>query len=148
MPSMFSPESSANHETSHISISGTPALSATPPTSADNAPVAAAEQSSPLNDTHVHNPSADQVSDHLSSGESDEDAEGEPDEDFDATMQTQMEDEESDDEADSNSSRPGKRKKDVEEEDYMMKDPELYGLRRSVWPLYSARPLTPLINCH
>lgn len=72
------------------------------------------------------------LSDRLSSQESDEDAEGEPDDDFDVPVDTNMDEEESDDEADSHSTRPGKRKKAVEEEEYMMKDPELYGLRRSV----------------
>lgn len=72
------------------------------------------------------------LSEDASAGESDEDAEGEPDEDFDVDMQIPNDEEESNDESDSNSARPGKRKQAVDEEDFIMKDPELYGLRRSV----------------
>jgi chromodomain-helicase-DNA-binding protein 1 len=41
--------------------------------------------------------------------------------------------------------RPGKRKSDVDDEEYMKQNPELYGLRRSVRIISPASPLTALI---
>jgi len=63
-----------------------------------------------------------------------EDAEGSEDADYDAetpaaAAQSDAMDDASSDEV---SSRPRKRKASVEDDSYMMKDPELYGLRRSV----------------
>jgi len=86
-----------------------------------------------MEDIQVSTTIEENLSEQESVGESDEDAEGEPDEDFDVSMQIPNEEEETNDESDSHSARPGKRKQAVEEEDFMMKDPELYGLRRSVW---------------
>jgi chromodomain-helicase-DNA-binding protein 1 len=103
------------------------------PTAADASPPGlASDHTSPMVDVQKHETLNTHTSDNLSSERSDEDAEGEPDEDFDTTMHTQLDEDESDDEEHSLSPRPGKRKKAVEEDDYMMKDPELYGLRRSV----------------
>jgi len=100
----------------------------------DTAAAPTTEQSSPMEGVQASTTLADNLSEHESVAESDEDAEGEPDEDFDVSMQIpNEEEEESSDESDSHSARPGKRKQAVEEEDFIMKDPELYGLRRSVW---------------
>jgi len=137
---LFSPEPSTRLETTQISMTDTSALPSVP-TSADSPPpVTASEHTSPIVDVQKHQTLTTHTSDNLSSEHSDEDAEGEPDEDFDTTMHTQLDDEESDDEEHSLSPRPGKRKKAVEEDDYMMKDPELYGLRRSV------RHVLPLLD--
>jgi len=129
---LFSPEPSDRLETTQISMADGSALP-TVPTSADvPPPVIASEHTSPIVDVPNHERMTTHTSDNLSSEHSDEDAEGEPDEDFDTTMHTQPDEDESDDEEHSLSPRPGKRKKAVDEDDYMMKDPELYGLRRSV----------------
>lgn len=130
--SMLSPELATHHESSHVRMTGSPSLHAESSLTADTAPGAAAEQSDEMEDVQSHISSPERVDDPESPETSDDDAEGEPDEDFDATMQTQIDEEESDDEADMSSPRPGKRKKRVDDEDYMMKNPELYGLRRSV----------------
>lgn len=101
-------------------------------TTSDAVTAPAIEQSSPMEDVQASAPIEEVLSEHEAAEESDEDAEGEPDEDFDVSMQAPDDDEQSDDGSDSQSARPGKRKQAVEEEDYIMKDPELYGLRRSV----------------
>jgi len=67
-------------------------------------------------------------------GDDDEDAPGEEDEDFDedtpppADISGMSHDRSSEE----SSPRPGKRKADVDDEDYIKQNPELYGLRRSV----------------
>jgi len=100
----------------------------------DAAAASTLDKSSPMVDVQVSTTVAGNLSEDISVAESDEDAEGEPDEDFDVDMQIPNDDEEeSNEESDSHSSRPGKRKQAVDEEDFIMKDPELYGLRRSVW---------------
>lgn len=134
-------------------MTGSPSLHAESSLAADTAPGAAAEQSDEMEDVQSHISSPERVDDPESPETSDDDAEGEPDEDFDATMQTQIDDEEqSDDEADMSSPRPGKRKKRVDDEDYMLKNPELYGLRRSVRlisssVLFHSTNLIPLGTC-
>lgn len=105
----------------------------------DAVPPAAVQDASPMEDVQKSFPAADNLSDQEIDEDSDEDAEGEPDEDFDASMQIQQDDDDSNDEIDSHSTRPGKRKQAHEEEDFMMKDPELYGLRRSVRTIISTQ---------
>ena len=87
-----------------------------------------------MEDIHTSVVVGDALSEHESVEETDEDAEGEPDEDFDVSMQIPNDGQDSNDESDSRSARPGKRKQAVGEDDFIMRDPELYGLRRSVWP--------------
>jgi hypothetical protein len=130
---MLSPEPATRYESSHFRITESPMLRAEHSLAADAAPTTALDHPDIIEDVDPRISSPERVEDGVSPEVSDDDAEGEPDEDFDAAMQTQIdEEEESDDEADLSSPRPGKRKKQVDEEDYMLKDPELYGLRRSV----------------
>lgn len=78
----------------------------------------------------------------------DEDAPGEMDADFDEEtppaedIDAMEEDQASED----SSSRPGKRKADVDDEEYMKQNPELYGLRRSVRTAFLVRLRRVLTN--
>lgn len=64
----------------------------------------------------------------------DDDAPGEEDADFDmeSPPPRQVDAMDHDRSSSESSSRPGKRKADVDDEEYMKQNPELYGLRRSV----------------
>ena len=137
---LFSPEPSNHLESTQVSMADSSALPSVPTSIDAPPPVIASDHTSPMVDVQKHETLTTHTSDNLSSEHSDEDAEGEPDEDFDTTMHTQPDEDESDDDEHSLSPRPGKRKKAVEEDDYMMKDPELYGLRRSV------RHVLPLLD--
>lgn len=85
-----------------------------------------------------------------SSLDEDEDAPGEDDADFDETTpppgQTDAMDH--DRSSSESSSRPGKRKVDVDDEEYMKQNPELYGLRRSVCAEFSPWPNCLLTYCN
>lgn len=72
----------------------------------------------------------------------DEDAPGEEDADFDMeSPRPRQDDAHAHDRSSSEpSSRPGKRKADVDDEEYMKQNPELYGLRRSVGAASSSPP--------
>ncbi|GAM87744.1 hypothetical protein ANO11243_057710 [Dothideomycetidae sp. 11243] len=68
-----------------------------------------------------------------SESDEDDDAEGEADDDYDAESPPPEEDDMRPASHSSHSStRPGKRKASVDEDDFMTQNPELYGLRRSV----------------
>lgn len=73
----------------------------------------------------------------------DDDAPGEEDADFDmeSPQLGQVNATSHDRSSSESSSRPGKRKADVDDEEYMKQNPELYGLRRSV-------RCTPSPFCH
>lgn len=77
----------------------------------------------------------------------DEDAPGEEDADFDEETPPPEQPDVMDHDASSSESitRPGKRKADVDDEEYMKQNPELYGLRRSV-SVENPAPILPSLT--
>lgn len=91
-----------------------------------------------ITSSDLESPSGTPLEDGIDSGSPEQsnelDAEGSPDTDFraDSPASSNEEHEDGAGSVSEGSTRLGKRKSDAEDEDYIRKDPELYGLRRSV----------------
>ncbi|KAF2153060.1 hypothetical protein K461DRAFT_293353 [Myriangium duriaei CBS 260.36] len=89
-----------------------------------------------------YNSMDDAVQDMETSESEEDDAEGEDDADYDADSPPEEDNIRPASHSSHSSIRPGKRKASVDEDDYMMQNPELYGLRRS----HRARPTRRVVQ--